>query len=129
MEVIYKERSSKRLPFYNKILILIDSEQSFTTANTFNISQNGIGITSDLDIPVGTNILAHIFIGSVTCKVEGKIEWSSKNPSDNSLKLGVLLLKVTDEFNEIYQGINGTFNNPQTDTQSGTDYIHILRKV
>jgi len=129
VEVIYKEGSSKRLPFYNKILILIDSEQSFTTANTFNISQNGIGITSDLDIPVGTNILAHIFIGSETCEVEGKIEWLSKNPSDNSFKMGVQLLEVTDEFNEIYQRINRKFNNPQTDTQSGTDYIHIRHKV
>ncbi len=129
MEVIYKERSSKRLPFYNKILILIDSEQSITTAITFNISQNGIGITSDLDIPVGTKILAHIFFDSLTCEVEGRIEWSSKNPSDNSFKMGVQILKVTDEFNEIYQRINRKFNNPRTDTQSGTDYIHTIRRV
>jgi len=128
LEVIYKERSSKRLPFYNKIVILRNSKESIT-ANTFNISQNGIFIRTDLDIPVGTNILAHIFIGSETCEVEGKIEWLSKNPSDNSFKMGVKLLIVTNEFNEIYQRINRKFNNPHTDTQSGTDYIHILRKV
>jgi hypothetical protein len=128
MEAIYKKRSSKRLPFYNKIKILRNSEENIT-ANTFNISQDGIGITSDVDIPVGTNILAHLFIGSETCEVEGKIEWSSKNPSDNSFKIGVHLLRVTDEFNEIYQRINRKFSNPQKDTQSGTDYIHILHKV
>jgi len=111
LELIYKERSSKRLPFYNKIVILRNSEESIT-ANTFNISQNGIFIRSDQDIPVGTKILAHIFIGSETCEVEGKIEWSSKNPSDNSFKMGVKLLKVTNEFNGIYQRINRKFNNP-----------------
>ncbi len=112
MEVIYKERSSKRLPFYNELLILIDSEQIITTANTFNISQDGIGITSYLDIPVGTKILAHLVFDSVDCEVEGKIEWSSKNFSDISFKMGVQLLKVTNEFNEIYQRINRKFNNP-----------------
>jgi len=103
VKVTHQQRSSKRLPFYNKILILRNLEECIT-ANTFNISQYGIGITSDQDIPVGTNILAHIFIGSAgseTCEVEGRIEWSSKNPSDNSFKMGVLLLKVTDEFNRI----------------------------
>ena len=132
VEVIYKQRSSKRLPFYNKIVILIDSEQVITTANTFDISQIGICITSDLDIPVGTNILALLLNSvtySVTCEVEGKIVWSSKNPSDNSFKMGVQLLEVTDEFNEIYPRINRKFNNPQTDTQSGTDYIHTIRRV
>ena len=133
MEAIYQQRSSKRsskrLPFYNEILILIDSEQSITTTNTFNISQDGIGITSFLDIPVGTKILAHLVFDSVDCEVEGKIEWSSKNSSDNSFKMGVQLLKVTNEFNEIYQRINRKFNNPSTDTQSGTDYIHIVHKV
>jgi len=129
VEVKYQQRSSKRLPFYNQILMLIDSEQSITTPNTFNISQNGIGITSYLDIPVGTDILALLFFDSVTCVLEGKIEWSSKNPSDNSFKMGVQLLRVSNEFNEIYQRINRKFSNPQTDTQSGTDYIHILHKV
>ena len=129
MEVKYQQRSSKRLPFYNKILILIDSEQSITTAITFNISQNGIGITSDLDIPVGTKISTHLFFDSVICEVEGKIEWSSKNPNDNIFKMGVQILEVTDEFNEIYQRINRKFSNPQTDTQSGKDYTHTIRKV
>ena len=92
-------------------MILINSKESINV-NTLNISQNGIFIRSDQDIPVGTNILAHIFIGSETCEVEGKIEWSSKNPSDNSFKMGVRLLKVTNEFNEIYKGINRKFNNP-----------------
>jgi hypothetical protein len=129
VEAIYKQRSSKRLPFYNEILILIDSEHSITNVNTFNISQNGIGITSYLDIPVGTKILVQVHFDTVICEVEGKIEWSSKNPSDNSFKMGVHLLRVTDEFNEIYQRINRKFSNPQKDTQSGTDYIHILHKV
>jgi len=128
VEEIYKKRPSKRLPFYNKIVILRSSEENIT-ANTFNISQDGLCIKSDQDIPVGTNILAHIFIGSETCEVEGHIEWSSKNPSDNSFKMGVKLLKVTNEFNEIYQRINRKFNNPKTDTQSGTDYIHVVHKV
>ena len=128
MEVIYKHRSSKRLPFYNKIVILINFEENIT-ANTFNISQDGICILSHQNIPVGTNIIAHLFIGSETSEVEGKIEWSSKNSSDNSFKMGVQLLKVTNEFNEIYQRINRKFNNPITDTQSGTDYIHVIHKV
>ena len=129
MEAIYQQRSSKRLPFYNEILILIDSERSITTTNTFNISQDGIGITSYLDIPVGTKILAHLVFDSVDCEVEGKIEWSSKNSSDNSFKMGVQLLKVTNEFNEIYQRINRKFNNPQTYTQSRTESIHIVTKA
>ncbi len=129
LEVIYKQRSSKRLPFYNEILILIDPYQIFTTAYTFNISQDGIGITSHLDIPVGTKILAHLVFDSLDCEAVGKIEWSSKNPIDNSFKMGVQLLKVTNEFNEIYQRINRKFNNPQTYTQSGTEYIHIVPKA
>jgi hypothetical protein len=129
VEAIYQQRSSKRLPFYNEILIMIDSEQSITTVNTFNISQNGIGITSYLDIPVGTKILAHLVFDSVDCEVEGKIEWSSKNSGDNSFKMGVQLSKVTNEFNEIYQRINRKFNNPQTYTQSGTEYIHLVPKA
>ena len=68
LEVIYKQRSSKRLPFYNEILILIDPYQIFTTAYTFNISQDGIGITSHLDIPVGTKIFAHLVFDSVDCE-------------------------------------------------------------
>jgi len=128
VEVKYQQRSSKRLPFYNKVLILLNSE-GYIAASTFNISQNGIGMISDLDIPVGTKIVAHIFFDSLTCEVEGIIEWSSKNPSDNSFKMGVQILKVTDEFNEIYKRINRKFNNPQTDTQSGTDYIHTIRRV
>ena len=127
MEVISKKRSSKRLPFYNKIEILRSSEENIT-ANTLNISQDGICISSHQNIPVGTNILAHIIIGSETCEVEGKIDWSSKNPSDNSIKMGVQLLKVTNEFNEIYQGINRKFNNPKTATKSETDYFHIIHK-
>jgi len=128
VEVKYQQRSSKRLPFYNRILIRLNSE-GYISASTFNISQNGIGMISDMDIPVGTKIVAHLFIDSVTCEVEGKIEWSSKNPSDNSFKMGVQILKVTDEFNEIYQRINRKFSNPQTDTQSGKDYTHTIRKV
>ncbi len=128
MEVTYQQRSSKRLPFYNKVLILLNSE-GYIAASTFNISQNGIGMISDLDIPVGTKIVAHIFFDSLTCEVEGRIEWSSKNPSDNSFKMGVQILKVTDEFNEIYQRINRKFKNPQTDTQSGKDYTHTIRRV
>ncbi len=129
LEVIYKQRSSKRLPFYNEILILIDSEQIITTAYTFNISQDGIGITSCLDIPVGTKILAHLVFDSLYCEGEGKIEWSSKNSIDNSFKMGVQLLKVTNEFNEIYKRINRKFNNHLTYTQSGTEYIHIVPKA
>ena len=129
VEAIYKQRSSKRLPFYKKIVILIDSEQSITTTNTFNISQNGLGMVSNLDIPVGTKILAHIYFDTGICKVEGKIEWSSKNSSDNSFKMGVQLLKVANEFNEIYQIINRKVNNPITDTQSGTDYISLVHRI
>ena len=110
MEIIYEQRSSKRLPFYNRILILLNPEGYFA-ASTFNISQNGIGMKSNLDIPVGTKISAHLFFDSVICEVEGKIEWSSKNPSDNSFKMGVHLLRVTDEFNEIYHRINRKFKN------------------
>lgn len=43
--------------------------------------------------------------------------------------MGVHLLRITDEFNEIYQRINREFNNPQTYTQSGTEYIHIVPKA
>jgi len=142
VEAIYQQksskqqRSSKRLPFYNELLILIDSEQIITTANTFNISQDGIGITSYLDIPVGTKILAHLVFDSVDCEVEGKIEWSSKNSSDISFKMGdisfkmgVQLLKVTNEFNEIYQRINRKFNNPKTDTQTIILQIHKAEQI
>jgi len=129
LEVIYKQRSSKRLSFYNEILILIDSEQIIITAYTFNISQDGIGITSFLDIPVGTKISAHLLFNSLYCEAEAKIEWSSKNSIDDSFRMGVQLLKVTNEFSEIYQRINRKFNNPQTYTQSGTEYIHIVPKA
>jgi hypothetical protein len=128
MEEKSKKRFSKRLPFYNTIEILRSSEENIT-ANTLNISQDGICILSNQNIPVGTNILAHLFIGSEICEIEGKIDWSSKNPSDNSIKMGVRLLKVTNEFNEIYQRINRKFNNPKTATKSETYSIQIIHKV
>jgi len=128
MEAIYKNRSSKRLPFYNKIKILRNSEENIT-ANTFNISQYGICMLSHQNIPVGTNIIAHLFIGSEICEIEGKIGWSSKNSVDNSFKMGVQLLKLTKEFIEIYQRINRKFNNPKTDTPSGTDYFSLVHKI
>jgi len=61
METIYKKRTSRRLPYKNEIEIIGKSGNYFK-GNIINISQNGMCISSDSDIPVGTQILAVYFI-------------------------------------------------------------------
>jgi len=117
METIYKKRDSRRLPYKNKIEIIGKSGKHFK-GSIINISQNGICITSDSDIPVDTQFLARFTIDSEIYELEGKIEWSSKNPKDNSFKMGVELLKVPDDFNEIYQKIIKRFDLPEKDKPS-----------
>ena len=114
METIYKKRASKRLPYKNEIEIVGNSGECFK-GNIINISQNGMCISSDSDIPVETQILARFFIGSEMYELEGKIEWSSKNPKSGSFKMGVELVKFPDNFNEIYQKIIKRFNLPESD--------------
>lgn len=94
MEVIYDQRSSKRIPYITKILIILSSGDSIE-ASTFNVSDYGVGMVSKLDIPVGTNIKAHIYFEKEVREVEGKIKWSSKNPEDDTFKYGVKLSKFT----------------------------------
>jgi len=104
VEVKYEQRTSERIPSFNKIVILLNSGENII-ANTFNISENGVGMTSNLDIPVGTKILAHIYFDTEIFKVEGKIKWSSKNPVDNSFKYGIQLsefpIKISKSSNDI----------------------------
>ncbi len=92
MEVFYDQRSSKRLPYITKIVILLNSGENIV-ASTFNVSDNGVGMISILDIPVGTKIKAHIHFDKEIREVKGRIKWSSKNPDDDSFKYGVQLLK------------------------------------
>lgn len=99
MEVIYDHRSSKRIPYITKILILLKSGNSIE-ASTFNVSENGVGMVSNLDIPVGTNIKAHIYFDKEVREVEGRIKWSSKNPEDDTFKYGVQLSKFTFPFSK-----------------------------
>ncbi len=120
METIYKKRASRRLPYKIEIEIIVKSENYFK-GNIINISQNGMCISSDSDIPVNTQILARFFIGSEIYELEGKIEWSSKNPKSGSFKMGVELAKFPDNFNEIYQKIVKRFNLPENDKSSLLD--------
>jgi len=90
MEVYYEERDSERIPCFTKIVILLNSGENIV-ANTFNISENGVGMVSNLDIPVGTKILARIYFDNEICEVNGKIKWSSKNPIDDTFKYGIHL--------------------------------------
>lgn len=99
LEANYEERSSKRLKLWTKIVILLNSGESII-ANTLNISQNGVAMISNLDIPVGTKILAHIYFDTELCEVEGNIIWSSKNPRDDSFKYGIKLLELPIEINK-----------------------------
>ncbi len=120
METIYKKRASRRLPYKNEIEIIGNSEKYFK-GNIINVSQNGMCISSDSDIPVDTQILARFFIGSEIYELEGKIEWSSKNPKSGSIKMGVELAKFPDNFNEIYQKIVKRFKLPENDKSSLLD--------
>lgn len=88
MQANHEQRTSERQPSSNKIVILLNSGEKII-ANTLNISDNGICMTSKLDIPVGTKILAQLYFDTETCVVEGKIKWSSKNPVDDSFKYGI----------------------------------------
>jgi len=94
LEVIYDHRSSKRIPYITKILILLSSGDSIE-ASTFNVSDYGVGMISNLDILAGTNIKANIYFDKEVTEVEGKIKWSSKNPEDDTFKYGVQLSKFT----------------------------------
>ena len=120
METIYKKRASRRLPYKNEIEIIENSEKYFK-GNVINISKNGMCISSDSDIPVDTQILARFFIGSETYELEGKIEWSYKNPKSGSSKMGVELVKFPDNFNEVYQKIIKRFDIPEDDKPSLLD--------
>lgn len=120
METIYKKRASRRLPYKNEIEIIGNSGKYYK-GNIINISQNGMCISSDSDIPVNTQILARFFIGSEIYELEGKIEWSSKNPKDTSFKMGVKLVKFPDNFNEIYQKIIKKFDLPEINKSSSLD--------
>jgi len=120
METIYKKRASRRLPYKIEIEIIGNSGKYFN-GNIINISQNGMCISSDSDIPVDTQILARFFIGSEIYELEGKIEWSSKNPKSGSIKMGVELAKFPDNFNEIYQKIVKRFKLPENDKSSLLD--------
>ena len=114
METIYKKRASRRLPYKNEIVIIGNSGKYFK-GNIVNISHNGMCISSDSDIPVDTQILARFFIGSEIYELEGKIEWSSKNPTSGSFKMCVELVKFPDNLNEIYQKIMKRFDIPKND--------------
>jgi len=124
METIYKKRASRRLPYKIEIEIIGNSGKYFK-GNIINISQNGMCISSDSDIPsdipVDTQILARFFIGSEIYELEGKIEWSSKNPKSGSIKMGVELAKLPDNFNKIYQKIIKRFDIPENDKPSLLD--------
>ena len=93
MEVFYDQRSSKRLPYITKIVILLNSGDSIE-ASTFNVSDNGVGMVSNLDIPVGTKIKAHIYFDKEVREVEGRIKWSSKNPEVDTYKYGIQISKL-----------------------------------
>jgi len=120
METIYKKRASRRLPYKNEIEIIGNSGKYYK-GNIINISHNGMCISSDSDIPVNTQILARFFIGSEIYELEGKIEWSSKNPKSGSFIMGVELAIFPDNFNEIYQKIVKRFNLPESDKPSLLD--------
>ncbi len=120
METIYKKRASRRLPYKIEIEIIGNSGKYFK-GNIINISQNGMWISSDSDIPVDTQILTRFVIGSDIYELEGKIEWSSKNPKSGSFKMGVELAKFPDNFNEIYQKIVKIFKLPENDKSSLLD--------
>ena len=95
MKVLYDQRTSKRIPCFTKIVILLNSGEDIE-ASTFNVSDNGVGMTSNLDIPVGTKIKARIYFDNEVREVEGKIKWSSKNPNDDTYKYGIQLLEIPD---------------------------------
>jgi len=94
VEVIYDLRSSKRIPYITKIIILLDSGDTIETSS-FNVSDNGVGMVSNLDIPIGTKIRAHIYFEKEIRDIEGRIKWSSKNPEDDTVKYGIQLSKFT----------------------------------
>jgi hypothetical protein len=94
VEVYYDQRTSKRLPYITKIVIRLNSGENIV-ASTFNVSDNGVGIVSNLCIPVGTRIKAHIYFDNEIREVEGRIKWSSKNPDDDTFKYGIQLSKFT----------------------------------
>ncbi|HSG31297.1 MAG TPA: PilZ domain-containing protein [Thermodesulfobacteriota bacterium] len=88
-EIIYDQRTSERFPLITKIVILLNSGENII-ASTFNVSDNGVGMNSNLDIPVGTKIRARIYLEKETLGVNGQIKWSSKNP-DSSFDYGIQL--------------------------------------
>lgn len=90
MEVISDKRTSDRQSLFAKIVILLNSGENIV-ATTFNLSSSGVGMKSELDIPVGTKIKAHIHYDSKISEVEGRIKWSSKNSVDDTFTYGIQL--------------------------------------
>jgi len=92
VEVINEKRVSARQSLFAKIVILLNSGENIV-ATTFNLSSCGVGMKSDLDIPIGTRIKAHIHYDSKISEVEGKIRWSSKNSEDDTFTYGIQFLQ------------------------------------
>lgn len=127
MEKINKLRSSRRLPYQNEIEI-VGTDVRYCKGKIINISLTGLCIESETDLPINSQIISRITLGSEVCELKGKVAWSTKNQQDDKYRIGIELERIPDEFAEIYQQIIKKFFIPEKDKSSVSE-LNLIHKV
>ena len=125
MTDIHKQRNSRRFPVQNKIVIKLNSGEEITS-NIINISNEGICILTDKNVPVGDDFQGLITIGTDTCEVIGTITWCAKI-ADN-FKTGLQLRETTDQYHEFYERISKKFGLSKSNVTNTIDDFHIIHR-
>jgi PilZ domain. len=96
-----ERRLSTRIPFRQRIKY--GSTNLTFTGYTFNLSEGGIGITTNKVLPPKSRITMHIYMGNETLKIEGIVAWTSPVLPGIQSKMGVKFSSRTDDIRDIYQ--------------------------
>lgn len=93
-------RQSARIPF--RLRVKYGLSRPTSSGYTFNLSERGIGITSQRVFPPKSKIVIHIFAGDRTLRLEGSVAWTSPVLPGRLSKMGVKFLSRTDDVRDIY---------------------------
>jgi hypothetical protein len=112
LKKILNQRLSERIPFRNKIKYGFWS--SVWIGSTVNLSEDGIGIKSNMAFPPGSKIVALLYMDDQIIELEGIVAWVSPLPEilpTTALStMGINFLSGTDKIKHIYgQIINNKY--------------------
>ncbi|HSG30537.1 MAG TPA: PilZ domain-containing protein [Thermodesulfobacteriota bacterium] len=109
MDKVNKKRASRRLPYQNEIELIGNAGQ-YCRDTLINISETGVCISTDIDIPAGTETISRFLVDSEKlCELEGRVAWCTKNQDNKTFRIGIELVKTPDDFNEVYESIGKKF--------------------